>query len=309
MALDTLEAGLRPGEHLTEIEESEAIAVPLSALEAQTRGEIDIQIATANKYRRSLQKSLQDALTMATLDEETAERCFYVLPRGRQTIDGPSARLAEIMASAWGNMRVEGRIVGEDDKFITVRGVAWDLQSNVAVATEVRRRITDKYGRKYSDDMIVMTANAAISIAIRNAVFKVIPNAYTRKIFETCKKVATGDAKTLATKRKETLDALQKLGATRERVFAALQIKGEEDIDLDLLMVLKGMGTAIREGSTSVDEAFPDPQANGNGEKGVEALKGRIKGKSESSGDTAAPDAAAIPPEPPAGTEPPDLNL
>lgn len=50
-------------------------------LEQITRGEIDMQIATAKKYPRSISKFKAKALEMATLDEETAESCFYNLPR------------------------------------------------------------------------------------------------------------------------------------------------------------------------------------------------------------------------------------
>ncbi len=70
------------------------------ALEAQTRGEIDIQIRTARAYPRSIKQFLNLALEMATLDVETAERCFYALPRGgksrgsSKTTGGSSRRRA-----------------------------------------------------------------------------------------------------------------------------------------------------------------------------------------------------------------------
>jgi len=230
-------------------------------MEAQTRGEIDIQISTARRFPRSIRLFRDTALEMATLDEPTADSCFYVLPRSGKNIEGPSVRLAEICASAWGHMRVESRVVAEDEKFLVARAAAWDLQNNVAISIEVRRRITDKGGKRYNDDMISTTANAAISIALRNAVFKVIPAAYTRAIYMECRRVAIGDAATLADKRAKVLVALAKMGATNDRVFMMLGIRGEEDITLDHLGTLKGIGTAIRDGDTTVDEAFPLPGA------------------------------------------------
>ena len=60
-----------------------------TALEAVDRASIDIQIATAKQYPRSVDKALKEALTLATLDEETAASMFYVLPRAGKRIEGP----------------------------------------------------------------------------------------------------------------------------------------------------------------------------------------------------------------------------
>jgi len=226
------------------------------ALEAQTRGEVDIQITTAKRYPRSVATFVKQATEMATLNEETAEACFYALPRDGKTIEGPSARLAEIVASAWGHMRVEARIVEETERFVTARGMAWDLQNNVAIAFEVRRRITDRKGRRYADDMVGVTGNAASSIALRNAVFKVVPSAFWRPIYLKCREVAVGNAETLANRRAKMLEYFQKLGAPADRVFALLGVPGIEDITLTHLATLKGLATAIKEGETTVDEAF-----------------------------------------------------
>jgi hypothetical protein len=195
-------------------------------------------------------------MEMATLTEDVAESCFYALPRDGKTVEGPSARLAEIVASAWGHMRIEGRVVGEDDRFVTARGTAWDLESNVAIAYEVRRRVTDKQARKFKDDMVGVTANAATSIALRNAVFKVVPSSYWRPIYQECRRVAVGDASTLADRRVKMLAYFQKMGVPEPRVLAQLGVKGVEDITLDHLATLKGLATAIKEGETTVDDAF-----------------------------------------------------
>ena len=237
-------------------------ARPQLALEAQTHAEVDVQITTARRYPRSVRRFLEHAQEMAILDENVAASCFYALPRDGKTIDGPSARLAEICASAWGHMRVQARIVDEDDRFITARGECWDVETNVAIAFDVRRRITDKKGRRYSDDMVSVTGNAASSIALRNAIFKVIPSAFWRPIYLKCREVAVGKAETLANKRAAMLAYFQKMGATEDRVLATIGVRGVEDIGLEQLGVLRGLATAIKDGDTSVDEAFPAAPAS-----------------------------------------------
>ena len=96
-------------------------------LQVINRSEIDMQISTAKQYPRDVFQSLNRIKTIATLDNETAADCFYALSRQGQRIEGVSVRLAEIIASAWGNLRVQTRIVGNDGKTVTAQGVCHDL--------------------------------------------------------------------------------------------------------------------------------------------------------------------------------------
>lgn len=224
--------------------------------------EIEQQVATARKYPRSVSRFLKEAETMATITQQVADDCTYVLPRkdkGGQTrnIEGPSARFAEIVASAWGNCRAGARVVSEDKEFVVAQGAFHDLERNVAITFEVRRRITDRNGRKFSPDMIAVTGNAAASIALRNAVFKGVPKAYWQPAWEAARKASLGDSKTLATRRLDALAYLQKFGASEAQILASLGVRGVEDITVEHLGVLKGLATALRDGDTTLEQAFP----------------------------------------------------
>jgi hypothetical protein len=238
------------------------------SLDAQTRGEIDIQIATAKRFPRSVKKFIDDVLAMATLTEETAAACFYSKPQGGDIVTGPSARLAEMVASCWGNVAIEGKPVHDDGRFVTSRGVAWDLQNNVRVAFEAKRRVTNRQGVRYSDDMVMTTTNAATSIAMRNAIFKVVPRAFWGPIEEKCREVARGKADTLVNTRTRMLKHYATLGVTSERVFARLEVRGIEDVTLEHVELLRGLATGIKEGDTSIDEAFPLAQQPASGAAG-----------------------------------------
>lgn len=233
-----------------------------------TQGELRAQVEVARSFPRVISTFIADVRTMALLDEETAASCFYALPRKQgdedRSIEGPSIRFAEIVMSAWGHMRVEGRVVDELDRFVVSRGTCWDVQKNNIVAYEVRRGIytsskNPRYPpRRYSDDMIAVTANAAASIAIRDAILRNVPQPLWRSIWNEAKKVAVGDGTTLSKRRKEMLDYFQKLGLTAARTLAVVDAQTEADITLDKLTVLRGLATAIKEGQTTVDEAFPE---------------------------------------------------
>lgn len=241
---------------MNEIETQDAEAIELPAL-VQATGEVDVQITTAKRFPRSISAFKKQAMDMATLDEETASGCFYSLPRSGKTVEGPSARLAEIVLSAWGNIRADAKVVDVGEKEITAESTTWDLEKNVAVRMQVKRRITDRNGRRYNDDMIVVTGNAACAIALRNSVFKVIPMVYTRSIYQAARHVAIGDMKTLASKRAEMIAYFGKMGVTPDRVFKVVGKASVEDIGLEELAALKGLATAIKDGETTIEEAFP----------------------------------------------------
>ena len=242
------------------------------ALGAVDRASIDIQIATAKRYPRVVSKPLEEALTLATLDEETAGSMFYAMPRGGKTIEGPSARLAEVMAYSWGNLRVDADIVGEAKTHITAMGTCFDLEKNVAVRVRVRRRITDRHGKRYNEDMIGVTSNAAISIALRNSVFKVIPRAFSQQIYAAARKASLGKGGTIAQKRQKALEWFNKAGVKDEQVFDLLDVRGLDDIGEDHLITLRGLVTAIKDGDTTVEQTFNPPKKSVGAEDLNEAL-------------------------------------
>jgi hypothetical protein len=231
------------------------------ALASIERAQVDVQINTARKYPRTLSKVKERMLSFATLDEETASSCFYTLPARRggddKPIQGPSVRMAEIALASYQHVKAGSRIIADDGKFLTAQAVVHDLENNVAVSIEVRRRVTSKSGARYSDDMIAVTGNAACSIALRNAVFRVVPRALITPVYEAAKRVAVGDVKSLTTKRAQIIARLKQMGAKDAAILAAVGADKIEDIDLARLEVLIGLGTAIKDGEITLETAFP----------------------------------------------------
>ena len=236
------------------------------------------------------------------MDKETAEDCFYVLRRkdangNDNTIEGLSIRMAEIIAGAWGNLRVQTRIIGNDGRKITAQAVCHDLETNYAVCKTVDRRITTKTGKTYSDDMQVVTGNAASSIAFRNAVLAVIPKAVTKRVINEVKKVALGQAIDVETSRKNCLANFAKAGVTEAMICQYLGIKTIADIDKERLFELRATWNAIKEGTTTVQETFVKPQLEAKAQE--EANK-----KTASAADKAAAAIAQATGEIPANVDP-----
>ena len=237
---------------------TEIISNPEQAL-ALTKAEIDIQIATAKKYPRSLESFKEKSLAMINTSPEVAAGCNYYLTRAGKTIKGPSIRMAEIIQNNWGNMRTGAKVIDDTGDFIIVQGACHDLESNVAVTVEVKRRVTDKKGKRYNADMIQTTTAAAISIAIRNAVFKVIPNVYTMTLAEHAEKVAQGTDKSFPELVKQWFEYFVGMGISEDRILQKLNLEKKTQVSKAHLTILSGIGTALRDNMTTIETEFPTP--------------------------------------------------
>lgn len=225
-----------------------------------TKAEIDVQISTAKAFPRVLSDFITRAKGMATITEDVAASCNYSIPRSGKTIEGPSVRLAEIVCATYGNIRAGARVIDNDGKVITAQGICHDLETNYCSTIEVKRKITDRNGKTLSEDMQVVIGNAACAIAYRNAVFKVVPSALIEPVYEEALKVAKGNAQTLSNRRNKAIEYFVGLGVKQENIFAVLEVKKVEDIDLDKLQVLNGMRTAYKNEGVSLKELFEPKQ-------------------------------------------------
>ena len=248
--------------------EAKAEVVQPGALEVLHRAEIDTQIHTAHVYPRSLEKFKRGAIAAATIDEETAGSCLYHRPVGKKRdpatgqmvveyADGMSVRMAEIVGANYGNLRVYSRIIEQTPRQVTCQGVAIDLENNFASSSEVVESTVTKDGVPYSERMRLVVAKACLSKARRDATFQVVPRALARPVEAAVTKILLGDEKSLEERRKAVFKWISQLGIDGARVFAALGIEGESGLDAERLIELQGIRTALKEGDTTLDEAFP----------------------------------------------------
>lgn len=227
-------------------------------IDAVERANVDSQVATAKQYPRDLARSVNNSIAMATMDYATAQSCGYALPRGGKPITGPSVHLAKLIVSNWGNMRAEAKVVQITDKQVISRGTCWDLENNVATAFEVRRSIVGKNGKRFTDDMITVTGNAANSIAYRNAVFSVIPKAIIDKVYQAAQHFITGDLsdeEKLVARRKKCIDYFKdEYGINEQEVVMLCGKQTVNQIKADQIALLLGITQSLKDGDTTVDE-------------------------------------------------------
>lgn len=223
-------------------------------------GDVDIQVRTAKAFPRSIGEAKERAIELATFDKETAEACSYAVPRAGKIIEGPSVRCMEICAVAFGNMRVAAKTTGEDDGFVYSKSVAWDLESNYALSWETKRRITNRKGERFGDDMIQTTSAAGTAIALRNSIHRVLPRAFVKEVWLAARKAAAGSAKTLKQRRTEMLQYFGGQGVSEQKVLDLLDIHKIDDLTLDHLTTLRGIATSIKDGVTTIETIFSRPE-------------------------------------------------
>jgi len=253
------------------------------------RAALDTQITTAKAYPRDINKAIAYATQLATLDEETAQSCFYALPRKDKgstiVIKGESVRLAEIVASAWGNLHAATRIVSNDGRTITTEGVCWDLETNVKIAMQDTVSIIfgqkdGKGGYQASADMQVMLTKASSAKALRNAIFKVIPKALVRKIYQKAIDYSVGDVKTLSAKVTAVVSKLVKMGINQSEMFDYFGKTNFAEFTADDLTALIGMGTALKDGMLKPEEVFKIVRTQENDTSASERVNQLIAAKS-----------------------------
>lgn len=274
------------------------------ALSTMTKTTLEVQFERAMKHPRDANAALDTALATATQNEEVAEACLYKLPRGEDPVEGPSVRLAEIISATWGNLAVQARVIDIGQKYITAQGVGIDFETGNSVSVEVQRRITYKDGGRFNDDMIGVTGNAAIAIAYRNTVFKLIPAALVQPVYERVKEVAVGSEKNIEKRRASVVNRLRtNLKISTARILAAVGVEEIEDIDADKLETLIGFGTVVKNGEAMIDDVFPKPTAS-NGAKLNEAIKQKQAEESAAEPDETPAEAASADPAPDGGPSP-----
>ncbi|TPL40647.1 hypothetical protein [Mesorhizobium sp. B2-4-6] len=237
--------------------------------------ELNQDVVTARSFPRSVATVMRNITELVMLDEQTAKECVYAVPRDGKTIRGPSIRLAEIIASQWGNCHCASRVVHVDkiEKYVESEGVFHDLETGLKRTARTRKNISKRDGGIYSQDMIMTAGNAAASIGMREAILKGVPKAVWRQAFEHAENVIRGDVTTLVERREEAMKALAGIGVTPDRVFAAIDVAGVEEIGIEELADLFAMYQGVKSKETDVDEVFPAVKKAGDQPAG---LKGKL---------------------------------
>ena len=255
-------------------DDTQIVQSEVSVNESTERAQINVMIETAKKYPRVLQRSIDNSIAIVTMDKEIAESCGYSLPRGNKKIEGPSVHLARIIAAQYGNLMVESRVTQITDKEIVSQGAAYDLENIYGRKVEVRRKITDRNGNRFNDDMITVTGNAVNAISFRNAVFDVIGRNVVEIVYKAAMKAIRTGIKDLSKERNATFVTFKdEFGVDKASILTVLKLKRVNEISEDDIVTLRGLYQALKSGDTSVEDTFGKVVDNADTGKSKEDAK------------------------------------
>lgn len=157
-----------------------------------------------------------------------AECSIYSYPKGGQQIQGPSIRLAEAMAQAWGNIDYGVIVLSQNAAESSVMAYAWDLETNTRrqMVFQVQHIRATRQGTSILTDprdVYEMVANQGAR-RLRACILGVIPGDVQDLAVAECEKTLKDDSgKPLADRIRDMVIAFSELGVTKEMLEARLQ--------------------------------------------------------------------------------------
>lgn len=167
---------------------------------AMSRSAQEVQAAMiiAKRFPRDEEASYTK-LMKACKRRGLAEEAAYTFPRGGQTVDGPSIRLAEAAARCWGN--IDAGVIELERRHgeSTAMAYAWDLETNsrdTKIFTVRHVRDTKSGARALTDerDIYEMVANQGARRK-RACILAIIPNDVIDDAMVEINKTLAGDNK------------------------------------------------------------------------------------------------------------------
>jgi len=190
-----------------------------------------------------------------------AEKAMYRYKRGGENVEGPSIRLAEAMARAFGNLDYGWRELERGGNRSVLEAFCWDLETNTKkkMTFEVAHIRDTKQGPKpltTERDIYEHLANYA-SRRVRNCILSIIPADINESAQEECKAtLIRGISSNRQDIAKKLVSAFDEIGVSHDQVRKFLGVEKVVGATDTQLAELRQIYTTIREGHGSVREFF-----------------------------------------------------
>lgn len=189
-----------------------------------------------------------------------AEQATYSYPRGGKQVTGPSIRLAEAIAQAWGNIDCGVIELENKNGASELMAYAWDLETNTRVTKmfKVKHvRDTKKGSSALTDSRDIYEATANFGARrLRACILSVIPGDVVERAVDVCKETVTNKDKTpIADRIKKLEKAFKELKITKEQLEEYAQ-RNLNEFGREEIFALQGVFKAIRDGQAKADDYF-----------------------------------------------------
>ena len=237
----------------------------VSTREAQ---EVQAAVFMAKQFPRNENESI--ARIMRACDRiGLATKAVYSYPKGGTNVTGPSVRLAEAMAQAWGNIQSGVVELEQRDGESTCMAYCWDIETNTRECKifTVKHQISTKKGMKVLTDpreIYELVANQGARRK-RACILNIIPGDVTELAVERCNKtLQSGNRRPLIDRLREMVDFFQTrfsvpLSSIEKYFGYKLDAFTEQDG-----ITLANIFNALKDGEAKREDYFQLPKITGS---------------------------------------------
>jgi DNA-binding FadR family transcriptional regulator len=207
------------------------------------------------------QVEAMDRILNACTRSSLAATAIYSYARGGTDITGPTIRLAETIAQAWGNVNFGVREIEQREGESTVQSYCWDVETNTRreVTFQVSHYRHTKQGKKLLTDprdIYEAVANQGAR-RLRACILAVIPGDVVEAAVNQCETTLHATADVTPDGVKKLVDAFAAIGVTKEQLEARIQ-RRIDSIQPAQVVAIRKIYVSIKDGLSTKDEWFDD---------------------------------------------------
>lgn len=245
-----------PGSEATRVEQSRAVA------------EVQAAVLVAQNMPRSIEACMR-SLREACSQFEFADRAFFRMSRGGETVNGPTVHLAREIARCFGNMDYGIKELSRNPKAgehgqSEMMAYAWDQETNVRqsntfiVPWERHTRRQGVVGLTAPNELYENNANMGAR-RMREAILAVVPTWITEQAKEWCMETLSkkGGDKPFPQQVHATITAFEEFRVTKRMLETKIGRNTSEWVPADLA-VLRVIWRSLRNSEVSIEDEFPD---------------------------------------------------
>ncbi len=213
-----------------------------------------------------------------------AEKAEYSFSRGGQEISGPSIKLLEVVAGAWGNLQSGFRELSRSNGESIVEAFAWDLETNhkkVMEFTVKHWRDTRAGGHALKDerDIYELIANMA-QRRVRKCLESVIPRDVVDEALDECNRTLNAKCELSPARTKAMADKFSlEYGVTTEQIEKRIQRRLDSITQAQFLSLAK-IYNSLKDGMSKASDWFESTEeAEQPAASATEALKQKLQTK------------------------------
>ena len=257
--------------------QSEHASVGAVAVESERAiAEAQAKLVIAKRFPRDQHDAVQRIID-ACSRESLAGEAFYSYNRGGSAVTGPSIRLAEVLASCWGNVEYGINELSRKDGESEMQAYCWDLETNTYSQQKFTvAHVRDKRGGGQAlteqRDIYEIGANMGAR-RLRARILAIIPKDVVDVAEATCKATIAGKGQaSLDARLKKMVVAFNALSVTKAMLETRLG-HGIGETTVDELADLLAIYNTLKAGEAKAGDYFNGAQAQVAAPKEDEAQK------------------------------------